>query len=349
MPKIQRRILPLTSAAAVAVLAVGVLASPASAASTGNAKKKVDINRVAYTTFIRTAAVETYADIPRNTPQEFGYSGVDLRKDIEEALPRCTADGAGYWAGEVVEEGVLEGGAAPIEEGQTRADGAKYQNPTIKRTFRPNATAVADNTSNRTPSFPSNGNGPLWTSDCTDGFFTGTGTGDIINAGGSRIAGSTTTGTVDQKTGIYTGTARAYITSIKGAFDTMTSLMQIRFEPNKEPVITYRLAFFNSDASKSGFNNDGFTLAGTAIPANDFVNTFNTQAASFAQQGAAFGPAGLQILSPTVYPDQDTGRMTITAPAASGNLGFASRAGGIGQNFGARFASITFIGDNVTG
>jgi len=348
VPKCLRSsLVPGVAVAASLVLAAGVLASPAGAATT---KKKFDINEVGYNEYMRAGSVETFAEIPRNVPQNMGYSHVELIKDIEEAQPRCIADGAGYWPDDILEEGVLKGGAAPIGEGQTATDASPYDNPTIHRVYRPaNAEDGSQNaTSDRTPKFPSNGNGPLWTSNCTADFFGGSGNGDMFNAAGSKIAGSSIIAQVDKSTGIYTATGRAYVTGIAGAFDTITSLMQVVHAPNQEPKVTYRMSFFDSDAGKSAFGSDGVEFFGSAVPASQFVDQFNSQAASFSKQGAALGPAGLQILSPQVYPDQDSGRTTITAPAAAGNLGFASRSGTIGQNFGMKFAEITYTGDNVS-
>ena len=350
MPKsLRSSLVPGVAVAASLVLAAGVLASPAGAA-TMKKKPAFDINEVGYSEYMRAGAVETFAEIPRNVPQNLGYSHVELIKDIEEAAPRCIADGAGYWLDDILEEGVLKGGAAPIGEGQTTTDASPYDNPTIHRVYRPANADDGGNTStaDRTPKFPSNGNGPLWTSNCTPDFFGGSGTGNMLDAGGSKVAGSSITSQVDKATGIYTATGRAYVTGIAGAFDSITSLMQVVHAPNQEPKITYRLSFFDSDAGKSTFASDGVEFFGSAVPASQFVDQFNSQSAAFSQQGAALGPAGLQILSPQVYPDQDSGRMTITAPAAAGNLGFASRAGTIGQNFGMKFAEITWTGDNVS-
>lgn len=347
MPKsLRRSLVPGMAVAATLALTAGAFATPASAAPT---KKKFDINRVGYNEEMRAGAVETFAEIPRNVPQNMGYSHVLLTKDIEEASPRCIADGAGYWLDDILEEGVLKGGAAPIGEGQTATDASPYDNPTIHREYRPaNADDGSDTaSSDRVPKFPANGNGPLWTSKCDADFFGGTGTGDTINAAGSKIAGSSVTSKVDTSTGIYTSTGRAYVTGISGAFDTITSLMQVVHVPNEEPKVTYRMSFFDSDAGKSAFASDGAEFFGSDVPASEFVDQFNTQAAAFSEQGAALGPAGMQILSPQVYPDQDSGRTTITAPAAAGNLGFASRSGTVGQNFGARFATITWTGDSV--
>lgn len=349
MPKFPRSsLVPGVAVAASLFLTAGILTSPANASETAKTPK-FDIDNVGYNEAMRSGAIEWYAEIPRQLPQNLGYARVALIKDIQEASPRCIADGAGYWLDDILEEGVLKGGAAPIGEGQTATDASPYDNPTIHRVYRPAGAATGDAaSSDRTPKFPASGNGPLWTSECTADFFGGSGTGDMINASGVRIAGSSVQSQIDPATGIYTSTGRAYITSITGAFDTITSLMQVTHVPNQEPKVTYRMSFFDSDAGKSSFASDGVTFFGSAVPASDFVQQFNTQSAAFAQQSAALGPAGLQILSPQVYPDQDSGRTTITAPSAAGNIGLAARSGTIGQNFGGRFATITWTGDNVS-
>jgi hypothetical protein len=331
----------------VLVLATSAAATPASAAST---KKKFDINEIGYNEIMRTGAIEPWAEIPRNVPTDLGYSKVSLIKDIEEASPRCIADGGGYWLDDILEEGVLKGGAAPIGDGQTAADASPYDNPTVHRVYRPaNADDGSDTaSSDRTPKIPSDGNGPLWTSSCTPDFFGGSGTGDYVSASGARIAGSSVTSQIDKATGTYTATGRAYVTTLAGAFDTVTSVVQIVHAPNQEPKISYRLSLFDSDAGKSAFASDGVEFVGSAVPASQLVEQFNTQAAAFAQQAGPVGPAGLQILAPQVYPDQDTGRLTITAPAVAGNVGLTARAGTAGQDSGARLAAVTWTGDNVS-
>ncbi len=350
MPRsLRSSLVPGVAVAATLALTGGILAAPAAAVDTAK-KPKFDINNVGYTERMRAGAIETFFHLPRVIPQDVGYAHVALIKDIQEAEPRCIADGAGYWLDDILEEGVLKGGAAPIGEGQTQTDASPYDNFTLHRVYKPatQADAASGSSSDRTPKLPSNGNGPLWTSECAADAFSGSGTGDIFNASGARVAGSSISSAVDPATGIYTSTGRAYVTSISGAFDTITSIMQITHVPNQEPKITYRMSFFDSDAGQSAFASDGVTFFGSAVPASEFVDQFNSQSAAFSQQGAALGPAGLQILSPQVYNDQDNGLMTITAPAAAGNFGLASRAGTIGENFGARFAAITWVGDSVS-
>ncbi|MGQ0624195.1 MAG: hypothetical protein ACT4PP_06000 [Sporichthyaceae bacterium] len=344
---LSRRLLPGIASAGALVLVAAALATPA-AANESKKKPKYDFNNAAYSVNIRSAAIETYANIPREVPQEIGYSEIKLGHDIGDPVNRCVAAGAGYWLSEEVEEGVIEGGAAPVAEGQTRSDAAPFRNPTIKKVQRPEVSATGS-TTERVPAFPANGNGPLWTAECSKNDTKGTATGDVINASGFRFAGSTSSGEVNTKTGLFTGTARAFIQGIDGAYDSMQSLMQIKFPVNAaQPTVTFRLSFFNSDPGNSTFSDEGFTFFGNDVPASEFVDMFNQQAKSFAEMGSMVGPAGLQILSPEVGVNQDSGRYEITAPSATGNFGLAAREGDVGGNFGGRFTSITFTGDNVT-
>lgn len=343
---LSRRLAPAVAGVGALMLAATALATPASAADLKK-NPKYDFTNAAYVANLRAGAIETYADIPREIVQDVGYSEVKLGHDIGDPVNRCVVAAAGYWLGEEVEEGVIEGGAAPVGEGETRESAAPIRNPTLKKVQKP-ATSATGSTTDRTPQFPANGNGPLFTAECSKDDTKGTATGDIINAAGFRFAGSTSTGEVNKKTGLYTGTARAFVQGIDGAYDSMQSLMQVKFPPDTEPAVTFRLSFFNSDPGNSAFSDEGFTFFGTEVPASEFVDMFNSQAKAFAEMGAAVGPAGLQILSPEVGVNQDSGRYEITAPSATGNLGSAARQDDVGENFGLRFTSITFTGDNVT-
>lgn len=352
MFKPPRTLLPAVAASAATILISGLFVSPANAAENAAGAKKFDFDRLAYTQFIRAGAIESFADIPRRLPQDGGYSRLILDKDVSDVTPVCQSDGAGFYLSDEVEEGILKGGAAPVAEGQSQTDANPYKNPTQSKQVRPATGATDTSATDQEPSFPATGNGPMFTSTCNEDLTSGGAIGDVINASGVRVAGSTITAAVDQATGIYTATARAYVVGLEGAFDSLSSLFQISYTPGSldegsEPAITYRMSFFNSDAGNSAFASDGFTLGGTQVPAGELVNQFNDQAAQFAGMAQTFGPAGLRLLAPEVYPDQDTGRTTITAPAAVGNVGFASQAGSVGQNFGLRLASITWTGDSV--
>lgn len=343
------KLFPSVGAAAAIVLA-GLLPGSASAAETTGAKK-FDFDRLSYKQTLWAGAIETLADIPRRLPQDVGYTRLVLDKGVG-TLPTCLAEGAGYYLSEAVEDGVIKGGAAPISEGQTQSDASPYTNVTQSKRVRPVGGSGDSNPSDTNPAFPSAGNGPLWASKCNDDLSSGTATGDLVNASGLRFAGSTMSGAVDHRTGVYTATARAYVLGLEGAFDSLSSLFQISYRPGSTetavaPKITYRMSFFNSDAGQSAFASDGFTLGGTQVPAADLVDQFNSQAAQFAASAQAIGPLGFQLLAPQVYPDQDSGLQVITAPAAVGNIGLASQAGTVGQNFGLKLASVTWTGDNT--
>lgn len=343
------KLIPSVGVAAAFVLA-GLLPGSASAAESAEVKK-FDFNRLSYKQELWAGAIETFADLPRRLPQDAGYSRLVLEK-VVGSTPTCLAEGAGYFLSEAIEEGIIKGGAAPIGEGQTQADASPYTNVTQSKRVRPVGGTGESNASDMNPALPSSGNGPLWTSNCNDDLSSGTATGDLINASGFRFAGSTVSGAVDQRTGTYTATARAYVVGLEGAFDSLSSVFQISYRPGSvatavAPTITYRMSLFDSGAGQSAFANDGFTLGGTEVPAGDLVDQFNSQAAQFAAGAQAIGPLGFQLLAPEVYRDPGTGQQSITAPAVVGNVGLASQAGGAGQNVGVRLASITWTGDNT--
>ena len=58
----------------------------------------------------------------------------------------------------------------------------------------------------------------------------------------------------------------------------------------------------------------------------------------------AIGPIGSSTLQPQVGVSTDGGRYSISISAGQGNIGFAVREGGLGQNQGTRFGSVTFEG-----
>lgn len=109
-------------------MTAGTLATPAAAAPFPS-KPTFDINNVAYSQDMRAGAIETFANIPRDLPQNIGYSHVRLVKDIQEASPRCIADGGGYWPGDILEERVLKGGV----RGSVRARSRPMQARTTTR------------------------------------------------------------------------------------------------------------------------------------------------------------------------------------------------------------------------
>jgi hypothetical protein len=332
----------IAGAAALMVIALGPLldATPAAAA---DSKSTYDWNQSSYIQTMRAGAVETYAFLPREESQDFGYSLVDLTHDTGAPSGKCSTEGGGYWLGEILEKAVLSYGAAPPDEnGKVNAG---YQNPVLARSVNPDLTP--DQHGNTTPTL-SSPSGPSGTAACeTDA--AGEGTGFILKpVPGIEFAGSTTRGEVDKKTGLYTGTGRSYLQAVTASGDlaTISSLMQVKSAPGAEPLITYRLSFVESgsDGSTSNAEQNGFTLEGKDVPASDLVAQFNDQAKAGSVALSALGPAGLQLLAPSVARSADGGRMGLTGPVIEGHLGLAAREGTIGYDQGLRFGAVTFTG-----
>jgi len=343
-------------AAAIAgsLVLVGAMAAPAHAADAGSGNKAAfDWSQSSYILTVRSGGLETFAHIPRDLPQDAGYSFVELVHDTGQSQGQCESWGAGYWLGQEVEEGVLGAGAAPPDAGDVSGG---YRNPTTSRQVRPNLSA-GDSQSDRHPAlhnyfppgndvyaFPPEGPGYKWTAKC-DNDLKGQGQGDVLNVGGIQAVGSTAQAAVDKATGVYTATSRSYVVGIEGAagFDSASSFMQITNRPDKDATVTYRMSYFNSgDLNKPGKN--GITFGGTDIPVEQFADQFNSNAKTFGSAIAAVGPAGAATLQPEVGVSTDGNRYSITISAGHGNLGLAARAGGLGENQGMRLGAITFQG-----
>jgi hypothetical protein len=332
-------------AAAAAVLIVSTLgpvvgSTPAAATES---KSKFDWNKASYIETMRAGAVETYAFLPRQEIQDMGYSLVDLSHDTGAPSGKCIAEGAGYWLGEILEKAVLSYGASPPDANGKVDSG--YQNPVIARSVNPDLTPEQSGNTTPTMSSPI---GPSGTAACgTDA--AGESRGFVLKpAPGIEFAGSTTHSEVDKRTGLFTGTARSYIQAVtaNGGIATISSLMQVTGAPGAEPLITYRLSFVDSssDQATSRAQQNGFTLAGKDIPAGEFVQQFNTQAKAGSAALSALGPAGLQLVAPSLARSADGGRLGLTGPVIEGHLGLAAREGTIGYDQGVRFGATTFTG-----
>jgi len=75
-----------------------------------------------------------------------------------------------------------------------------------------------------------------------------------------------------------------------------------------------------------------------------FADQFNQNAKTFADAFKPIGPAGAATLAPEVGVSTDGNRYSITISAGHGHFGLDARQGGIGQDQGARFGSVTFQG-----
>jgi len=344
---LRKRALSAAAVTGALTMTVGMQAGVAQATP-----KAFDFKNSSYIMTLRSGGLETWANIPRDLPQDVGHSYVDLIHDIGQDKGRCETWGAGYWLGQEVEEGVLGKGAAPPDAGDVSGG---YSNPTTAREVYPNLSAGAENESNRHPGvknyfppgkdvvpIPSQGNGVKWMAKC-DSDIKGSGQGDMLNVGGFQVVGSTSQAEVDKATGIYTGSSRAYVLGMEGAsgFDSASSFMQVVNKPDSEPTLTYRMSYFNSGKNEK---KNGITFGGQDIPVDQFAKAFNDGAKQFAAAAKSFGPAGAGTLTPEVGVSTDGGRKSITISAGHGNLGSASRDGTIGMNQGMRIGSVTFQG-----
>jgi hypothetical protein len=341
------------AAAAGSLVLIGAMAAPAQAADAGSSKPAYDWAQSSYILTVRSGGIETYAHIPRDLPQDAGYSFVELVHDVGQPQGQCESWGAGYWLGQETEEGVLGAGAAPPDAGDVSGG---YRNPTTSRQVRPNLSA-GQSQSDRHPAihnylppgndvyaFNPQGPGYKWTATC-DNDLKGQSQGDDLNLGGVQAVGSTSQAAVDKATGVYTATSRSYVFGVEGAsgFDSASSFMQITNRPDKDATISYRMSYFNSGDLKTTGKN-GVTFGGQEIPMQQFADQFNDQAKTFGKAFSAVGPAGAATLAPEVGVSTDGNRYSITISAGHGDLGFAVRQGGLGEDQGMRLGAITFQG-----
>jgi len=328
----------------------------------GAARSGFNFDHASYILNMRSGGIETLAKIPAETHQDVGYSEISLTHDVGESLGRCESVGGIYWAGQYVEEGVLGMGAAPPDAGSVQGG---YRNYTISRDVKPDISA-GENLTNRSPhlenpatgdkitDIPSDGN-PVRVQGKCDNDAKGTATGSVADFGGLGLVGSTSQAEVNKNTGLFIGTGRSYVSGLPGAvFDTVSSVMQVSASPNGVPKVTYRLSLFDSSDGKNGFTQNGFTISGTNVPADQLVKQFNSQAKTFAAALAAVGPFGFSLLAPEVGKVGSTEAGTtnlsfITAPAIQGRAGANAREGTVGQDNYARFGSVTFTGFNEQG
>jgi hypothetical protein len=312
---------------------------------------------------MRSAGLEFEDHIPAVIYQDVGYSEVNLAHDIGETQGKCESDGATYWLGQYTEEAVLGKGAAPPDAGNVSGG---YENPVHARDVKPNISA-GSSLSNRSPGvknylppgqkiapIPADGS-PVYVKAHCDNDVKGSGVGNVSDmAKNADVVGSTTNAAVDRATGVYTSTARAYVTGIKNAGDlnTVSSFMQVTQKPDgSQPLVTYRLSFFHAapNGSQTAVGGKGFTFSGNNVPANQLTDQFNSQAATLAAAGKALGPLGFQVMAPKSGTQGSTeagttGLHYITAPAIQGEAGLNARSGTIGQDQYARFGSVTVTG-----
>jgi hypothetical protein len=342
-----------TRAACAAALAAGTVVGGATSAAAAPAPSapggSFSLVDSSYILTMRSSAIEPYATLPRDLPMGIGHSFVDLVHDMGRPQGRCEVIGAGYWLGTELEEAVLGPGLAPPDP--TTGKAAKgYENPTISRNVAPNISPTDENLLDKNPAIPADGSGgPHWKAKCQSDT-SGTGTGIITSLPGvAGLVGSTTTADVNKQTGTYVGTGRAYIADLKtplGNFDSVTSVMQVKNEPNKKPTVTYRVSFAGGNGTGTNFAlaQDGFSIAGTDVPVDDLVKQYNDQVTAQSKNLATLGTFGLWILAPQVGKSVDGGRYSISAPVVLGRTGLEARSGTVGHDQGMRLGSTTFTG-----
>jgi hypothetical protein len=331
-----------------AVLAAGTVVGGSNSAAA--ASGPFDFTDSSYILTMRSSALEPYATLPRDLPMGIGHSYVDLVHDMGRQDGRCETIGAGYWLGTELEEAVLGPGLAPPDPATGKSPKG-YENPTISRNVAPNISPTEENLLDKHPAIPADGSGgPHWKATC-DSDTSGTATGIIASLPGvAGVVGSTTSGAVNKKTGAYLGTGRAYIADLKtplGTFDSITSVMQVKNEPDQKPTVTYRVSFAGGDdggGANFALAQDGFSIAGTDVPIADLVKQYNEQVSAQSKNLAAIGTFGLWMLAPQVGVSTDGGRYSISAPVILARSGIEARKGTVGHDQGIRFGSTTFTG-----
>ncbi|MEW6477409.1 MAG: hypothetical protein AB1679_34590 [Actinomycetota bacterium] len=230
------------------------------------------------------------------TPTAFSRSYID-------AVPgRSSAFASFYYGDEIIEEGVFEIGP-----------GGGFQNPTLTRCNNPDAgrgtsgkvemggggvgrKAVTDCTS-RLKAHGTSNTGPLVTEQLSisDGF---TDASSITSPG--RIVGEATARLVGVDVGdLHIGAVESWV--------------KVDYPIDGEPIVSYKVSALNISSGKTSAldaGNKSFTLGGSAIPASQVVDQFNSQAN---QMGAKAAPDKqtweVDVLAPKVYkPGETPGR-----------------------------------------
>jgi hypothetical protein len=326
---------PWAAAAGAVALVAGTIAG---ATPAGASPSKYTFFDSGYILRLRAAAIEPEVDIPHPLVPGVGYSAVNLEKDIGGPDGNCEVYGAGAYFTDVVQEGVLEN-SGPPDAGNK---GGGIFNPTEAKDTKPNLSP-GDNLNARKPQIrdltdghaiydiPAHGNGVRWEATCVSDA-AGTATGNNADVGGAQSAGSTTIGTIDKKTGLYTGQSRVYVTGLttsSGFIDSLSSLMIVKNEPGKEATVTYKIGAFGGDLA-----------SGTDVPISQLSKQFNDQVKNGSAALSALGPAGLTLMGPTVTESENGHRPIVNGPFFDASLGLTSREGQVGQNQHIRLCNV---------
>jgi hypothetical protein len=292
---------------------------------------------------LRASAVQAEADIPHPLVPGFGYSAVNLEKNLGAPVGKCEVFGAGFYLTDIVQEGILEN-SGPPDAGNK---GGGVFNPVESKDTAPNLSPGSGNLNSRKPGLrsvtdgsrmaeiPHEGNGPRWTAKC-DSDSAGKGVGNWLDAGGVEGFGSTSTGAVNRSTGEYTGVARSYVAGLGPAGqDVVHSWVSIKHMPKQKPVVSYRIGV-NGTPSASGTN----------VPYGDLTKAFNEAMQSNHGATAAVGPTGnlLALMGPTESESENGGRYIINFPFFEVQQGLEARKGGAGHNQRVRLVNIDYEG-----
>jgi hypothetical protein len=335
-----RKSLPWVGAAAAAMLVTGVLPVNAAAAAPA-APGAYTFFDSGYILRLRASAIQAQADIPHPLMVGINTAAVNLEKEIGGPYGKCEIRAAGEYPGEIVQEGVLEN-SGPPDAGNK---GGGLINPTESKDFQPNLSPGENlsarepklrNTSDGTPiaDVPHDGNGPRWQAKCNKDAG-GTAVADF-EAAGVESSGGSVVSNIDKKTGEYIGTGRAFVLGLQtasGTVDSLTSVMQIKALPGREPTVSYRIAA------------TGGTLAsGMDVPASDLTKQFNESMKANAEALKAIGPLGLTLLGPTTSFSENGHRPIINAPFFQATAGLEARKGTAGENDHLRLLNVDFEG-----
>jgi len=273
-----------------------------------------------------------------------GYSAVNLEKDQGGEYGNCEIFGAGYYATDVVQEGVFEN-SGPPDAGNK---GGGIFNPTESKDTKPNLSP-GENLNTRKPGIrdvsdghrimdiPHEGNGVYWNASC-DNDAGGKGTGNNVDVAGLYAVGSTTTGVVNKSTGEYTGASRAYLAGLGPAgMDFVRSIASISQKPGMKPVVGFHIGV-----------NGGTSASASNVPYGSITQAFNDAVKGQSAATAPVGPTGglIQLIGPTESESENGGRYIINFPFFELQQGLEARKGGIGHNQRVRLVNIDYEGES---
>jgi hypothetical protein len=295
---------------------------------------------------MRGSAVQPEADIPRPLVIGVAPTEVWLEKDIGGPESRCETYGAGYYAGEVAEQGILEN-SGPPDAGNK---GGGIFNPTRSKDYKPNKSPGSENLNTRRPEvrsvqdgsvifeIPAKGNGVHWEGVC-DNDAAGHAIAYTSDVAGAQAAGSATTTALDKKTGIYTGTSRAFIAGLQtasGTLDLISSYMQVKHLPGQAPTVSYKIGVTG-----------GTLAAGANVPYQDLTKQFNDAVNANGEVVSSLASYGLTLMGPTASKSEtgsEFARYVLNAPFLEVMAATPLREGTAGERTYARLVNIDYEG-----